>query len=79
MVITPDNRTMFTTGTDGTIFIFRISEQMLNPKDWTFKAVIQSEDTSGGKKEKVKDPRLKVVDDELADIVLVKKDEMDEW
>ena len=53
---------------------------MLNPRDWTFKPVVHSEDINqNDKKEKNKDPRLKVVDDELADIVLVKKDEMDEW
>jgi hypothetical protein len=53
---------------------------MLNPRDWSFKPVAHSEEnTQNDKKEKNKDPRLKVVDDELAEIVLVKKDEMDEW
>ena len=79
MVITPDNRTLFTTGTDGCIFIYQITEQMLNPKDWSFKPVIQSDDAQTGKKDKNKDPRLLIVDDGLADIVLVKKNEMDEW
>tara|TARA_B110000285_G_C15132029_1_gene624285 strand:- start:2036 stop:2317 length:282 start_codon:yes stop_codon:yes gene_type:complete len=80
MVITPDNRTLFTAGVDGSIFIYSISEQMLNPRDWSFKPVAHSEEnTQNDKKEKNKDPRLKVVDDELAEIVLVKKDEMDEW
>lgn len=80
MVITPDNRTLFTTGVDGSIFIYHISEQMFNPRDGTFKPVAHSEEnTQNDKKEKNKDPRLKVVDDELAEIVLVKKDEKDEW
>lgn len=79
MVITPDNRTLFTAGIDGSIFIYQISEQMLNPRDGTFKPVAHSEETQNDKKEKNKDARLKVVDDELADIVLVKKNEMDEW
>jgi len=80
MVLAPDNRTLFTAGTDGSIFIYHISEQMLNPRDWTFKAVTSSEDVGQtGKKDKNKDNRLKVVDDDLADIVLVKKNEMDEW
>jgi len=79
MVITPDNRTLFTAGTDGSIFIYQITEQMFNPRDGTFKPVAHSEDTANDKKEKNKDARLKVVDDDLADIVLVKKNEMDEW
>jgi hypothetical protein len=79
MVITPDNRTLFTAGIDGSIFIYQITEQMLNPRDGTFKPVAHSEETQNDKKEKNKDARLKVVDDELADIVLVKKNEMDEW
>jgi len=79
MVLTPDNRTLFTAGIDGSIFIYQISEQMLNPRDGTFKPVAHSEETQNDKKEKNKDARLKVVDDELADIVLVKKNEMDEW
>jgi hypothetical protein len=80
MVITPDNRTLFTTGIDGSIFIYQITEQMFNPRDGTFKAVTHSEEnTQNDKKEKNKDARLKVVDDDLADIVLVKKNEMDEW
>ena len=80
MVITPDNRTLFTTGIDGSIFIYQITEQMFNPRDGTFKPVTHSEEnTQSDKKEKNKDARLKVVDDDLADIVLVKKNEMDEW
>ena len=53
---------------------------MFNPRDGTFKPVTHSEEnTQSDKKEKNKDARLKVVDDDLADIVLVKKNEMDEW
>ena len=78
MVISPDNRTLFTAGTDGCIFIYHITEQMLNPRDWTFKPVAHAEDVND-KKLKNADLRLKVVDDELAEIVLVKKNEMDEW
>lgn len=37
------------------------------------------EDTQVDKKGQNKDPRLKIVDDNLADIVLVKKNEMVEW
>jgi len=46
MVITPDNRTLFTAGIDGSIFIYQISEQMLNPRDGTFKPVVHSEENT---------------------------------
>jgi len=52
MVITPDNRTLFTAGIDGSIFIYHISEQMLNPRDWTFKPVAHSEENTQSDKKK---------------------------
>ena len=49
-------------------------------KDWSLKPSVTAEENSQqDKKEKNKDPRLKIVVDELADIVLVKKNEMTEW
>ena len=49
-------------------------------KDWSLKPSITAEESNQqDKKEKNKDQRLKIVVDELADIVLVKKNEMTEW
>ena len=70
---------MFSAGQDGSIFIFRITEQIWNKKDGSLKpASMQIEDQPMDNKGN-KDYRLKIVDPELADIVLVKKNEMTEW
>lgn len=76
LAISPDNKTVFSTGEDGSIFIFEVTEQALNPKDGSTKPITVQEDTG---EKKVRDPRLKFMDPELAEIVLVKRDEMEEW
>ena len=77
--ISPDNKLLFTAGQDGSIFIFNITEQIQSLRDGSLKPSIMIEDTQVDKKGQNKDPRLKIVDDNLADIVLVKKNEMVEW
>jgi len=79
MVVSPDNRMLFTSGSDGAIFVFTISEQIMNIKDLSLKPSLKQEDTSTDKKAANKDPRLRIVDPDLADIVFVKKDQMEQW
>ena len=71
IVISPDNKTLFTAGQDGSIFIFDILPAIFDMKDHSIKPQMVEDD--GGKKG-LKDPRAKVVDPELADIVFVKRD-----
>jgi WD40 repeat protein len=40
VALTPDHRTLFTVGLDGSIFIYNVHEQLFNQKDKTFKASI---------------------------------------
>ena len=79
MVVSPDHRTLFTAGGDGTIFIFNISEQLFNTKDLSLRPVINLDYDQTNEKKIIKDNRSKIVDSELADIVFVKKDQMEEW
>ena len=76
MVISPDNRLLFTTGADGSIFVFQIAEQIFNTRDLSLKPSFNVEqDTTNDKKGgQTKDVRQKIVDPELAEIVFVKKD-----
>lgn len=64
--MSPDGRFLFSAGADGSIFIFSVSEY-----------------TEGGMRiqddDKMDDMSNSIVDKELADIVLVKKNEMEEW
>ena len=68
VIASPDYRYLFTTGADGSIFIFSLSEQQV------VNGVIKQIDD-----EKAEDHGSLFVDDALADIVLVKKQEMEEW
>lgn len=79
MCMSPDNRLLFTAGEDGALFIFSINEQLFNVKDGSLKQSIIFESEAQGDKKAAKDPRQKIVDPDLADIVFVKKDQMDEW
>lgn len=80
MVVSPCERILFTTGQDGTIFIFDIKEQLYNrvTKETRAPQIIEV-DPQDTKKGTVKDTRLKIMDPDLADIVFVKKNQMDEW
>lgn len=71
---------MFSTGSDGSLFIFSISEQLMPQEGNMLKAagatgasVINDPD------DKADEGNNCIVDEALADIVLVKKNEMDEW
>lgn len=80
MMVSPCERTLFTTGVDGTIFIFDIKEQLYNrvTKETRPPQIIEV-DPQDTKKGTVKDTRQKIMDQDLADIVFVKKNQMDEW
>lgn len=88
MCLSPDGTRLFTAGQDGALFVFRLAEQLLNCKDRSLKALAGLDDPSmsssaagadkknqGGKAAS----KLKIVEPELADIVLVKRNEMAEW
>lgn len=83
MAVSPDNLYLFTAGLDGSLFIFNIQEQAMSIKDpRVFKRLTTTEDAAnqGDKKGgSGKDTKLKIVDPELAEIVLVKRNEMVEW
>lgn len=77
IAVSPDCRNLFTAGKDGTIFVFSIGDQFWNFKEKCVKASLSHiEETD---KKGVKDIRAKIVDPDLADIVLVKRNEMIEW
>lgn len=83
-MLSPDNRYLFSAGSDGTLFIFSVTEapimfdkngMLLNSfgDDLDKKALhddLGAAATTGGPQ---------VVDEALADIVLVRKQEMEEW
>ena len=82
MALSPDNRHAFTAGDDGSIFIFDIGEQLVNIKDRSLRPYVHIEESANQDKKASttgKDPRLKIVDSELAEIVLVRRDEMAQW
>ena len=68
--ITPDGNRLITAGEDGAIFVLRIREQSYNFKEKQGKLLPVKEDTS--KKKAIVDPAL-------ANIVLVKRNEVEEW
>ena len=78
IIISPDNRYLFSTGPDGCLFIFSIGEQSLL-------ADFKSNTLTGAAASLLDDEKMddiggvSVVDEALADIVLVKKNEMEEW
>ena len=79
MVVSPDRRLLFTTGADGAVFIFQISEKVFNEKDLSLKASLTADFDGALDKKGNKDARTKIVDPELADIVFVYKNLMQEW
>lgn len=81
MAVSPDNQYLFTAGLDGSLFIYNIGEQLMSLKDpKVFKRVIQTDESAAANdKKSQKDGKVKIVDPELADIVLVKRNEMVEW
>jgi hypothetical protein len=81
MAVSPDNMYLFTAGLDGSLFVYNIIEQSMSLKDpRVFKRVIQADESAAANdKKSQKDVKVKIVDPELADIVLVKRNEMVEW
>jgi hypothetical protein len=72
VIVSPDSKFIFTTGSDGTIFIFSVHEYMNEHEN--FKPIGIDED-----KIQTQDINTVIVDKTLADIVLVKKADMEEW
>ena len=72
VIISPDGRHVFTTGADGTIFVFAITEY-LNEHEPI--------EQNAAEEEKIQTESFSkmIVDNQLADIVLVKKQDMEEW
>lgn len=73
IILSPDNRYLFSTGSDGSIFMFQISEQLIATESLKGSLSLPNEE------EKLDDMVNSIVDEALADIVLVKKHEMEEW
>jgi hypothetical protein len=71
MIISPDNQYLFTAGGDGTLFTFKITEQAILADGSTKSSMLEEE--------KYEEVTNSIVDEALADIVLVKKNEMEEW
>ena len=75
IVISPDQKFLFSVGSDGSLFIFSISEQQI-----LFDKNGQLQTTHVDTEARIQeDSVVTVVDQALADIVLVKKQEMEEW
>lgn len=81
ILLSPDNRYLFSAGTDGTLFIFQLTDTPIQfDKNGMLLSIPLNESdpsdefgagaTTGGPL---------VVDEALADIVLVRKQEMEEW
>jgi len=70
LVATPDNKFLFSASDDGSLFILKVSDEKINPQM----------PTAPGEESTiviVDPPRL--MDPELCDIVLVKRDDMESW
>ena len=74
IILSPDNRFLFSAGTDGSLFIFQIGEQSILTESIKGQVAL-----STGEEEKIDEMINSIVDEALADIVLVKKNEMEEW
>lgn len=75
IVISPDQKFLFSVGSDGSLFVFSISEQQIQfDKNGQLHSSLADPDAR-----LADDSALSVVDQALADIVLVKKQEMEEW
>lgn len=70
LVATPDNKFVFSASEDGSLFIFKVSDERINPD----MHIAHGEDSAIV----IVDPP-KLMDPELCDIVLVKRDDMESW
>jgi len=67
LVVSPDFRYLFSASEDGSLFIFKISEERINPN----LPILPGD-------EPLPEPPLQM-DPELCNIVLVKRDDMESW
>jgi hypothetical protein len=78
-MVSPDAKNIFTIGQDGSIFIYEVKEQLFNLKTNELRPShivdVDATDKKGG----IKDLRVKIMDPDLADIVFVKVNQMEEW
>lgn len=87
IIISPDNRFLFSAGSDGTLFIYQIGEQNMILENMMMSAggvknnqlMQQMLDDNMSSQQQLDDMVNSIVDEALADIVLVKKDEMEKW
>jgi hypothetical protein len=93
MCLSPDGARLFTAGQDGAIFVYKILERAPSAKGdgmtksyAGFEESVQRAESSGGDKKSAGGAgggkgaiKMKIVEPELADIVLVKRNEMAEW
>ena len=91
MCVSPDGARLFTAGEDGALFVYKISERAPSAKGDTLAKTFSSFDESavqreaGGAAGDKKNAggkgatKMKIMEPELADIVLVKRNEMAEW
>lgn len=70
IIVSPDYRYVFSTGSDGTLFIFKLEEYSETGIKTT---------SLGLDDDKPEDNQSSIVDEALADIVLVRRTEMEEW
>jgi len=92
LILSPDSRFLFSAGTDGSLFIYQVSEQIVL-YDKLGQVVSTSLTTVGGDHHGLSGDKdgghhgsggdvgsgPSIVDESLADIVLVRKQEMEEW
>ena len=71
MKVSPDARFVFTAGVDGTVFIYGVTEYETEGE------VFKDEEERAGNTQLYN--RDMIVDEELAKIVLIRRDEMEEW
>ena len=69
LALSADGRFLFSAGADGSVFVFSLGEQSLQ----------EVRQAQLGDEDKLDDGAGGVVDEALADVVLVKKPEMEEW
>ena len=70
--VSPDAKFVFTGGSDGAVFIYSVTEYANETE--VFKPTVQEE-----KKLEAREYRNLIVDENLADVVLIKWGEMEEW
>lgn len=70
--MSPDAKFVFTGGSDGSVFIYSVTE-------FSSETEIYKPSASEEKKLESKEYRNLIVDEQLADVVLIKRQEMEDW